>query len=545
MADGSPPVAASTDNPVEKEALQRLADARKEKSTIENDLQNCYFYAAPRRVRRQGSQAQSDPQRSGDDRQLQTSFGFEVADDFASMLIETFMPREGPWAERSLPPNPDEDGNEDDETKQLNDLIAGEDQRIFGLVRASNFYAEVAKGAAPDAAIGLCAMLITDPGAGRPVQCLAVPIREVDMDHGPDGRPDFRSITRKTKNMHVAAHLGKTLWERVPNERRKDAKEKPNQPAEIVWAWWRNWEAFGSVEWKHVVMLDGKLIHETSLTGEGSVAFVLGRFGATPDFAWPDGPLVKSLADLVQLDELRGALIENIDFTLRPPLAYDDDGTINLPVDGLKPGDAVPKRPAGGNHRSFEKIYEPNSIDAGLFELDHLISRIRRLHYVDFPEQRGKTPPTATQWIDELVIRQRRIGTPGFAFWHEFPYEVFQRFRFLGERRGDVRKLESLPDFPKNVTLQPYNPAERAQDSQDVATAVKFAQIGQMIAPTMWQVRVDEGKSLDNLRRKMRDKVIVLRTEEEAEERIQMLTQLGERVLSSGVEQQRRGGTEQ
>jgi hypothetical protein len=300
-----------------------------------------------------------------------------------------------------------------------------------------------------------------------------------------------------------------------------------------VWAWWRNWENFGDFEYAHVVLVDNKLVHDATLKGEGSLPCVIGRFGATPDFAWPDGPLVKSIADLVQLDEVRGALIENLDFTMRPPKAYEDDGVLNLPVDGVRPGDLHPKRPSGGKS-AFEDIYEPRPLEAGLFEVDHLISRIRRMHYVDFPEQRGKTPPTATQWIDELVIRQRRIGTQGYAFWREEPYETFQRFRYLGEKKGVVRPLSSIEGIPSDAALQPYNPAERAQDSQDIATAVRFAEIGMQIAPTMWQVMVDEEKTLTNLQSKFRDEIVALRPQEQVEARIKLLASLGAEVMANG-----------
>jgi hypothetical protein len=513
------------------EALERLADARREKTSVVNDHQNAYYYTHPRRIRRQDSTSTS-AQKPGDDRQLQTSFGSEVVDDYMTMLIETFTPREGPWAERKMPTEPDEDGQEHPEVESLNKLIQAEDAKIFDLIKASNYYSEKAKAGVPDAAIGVVALLIKNPGRGQPIQCLGVPIRELDMDMGPDGRIDFRSITRPSKWRHIPALLGKEIVAKLPDEQASKLREKKNDAVTVVWAWWRNWENFGDVEWQHVVLLDNKLVHEATFSGDGSCPLVVGRFGATPDFAWPDGPLLKSLPDLVQLDEISGALIENIDFTLRPPKAYEDDGTINIPVDGIEPGMLLPKRPSGGQ-TAFEDIYEPRPVEAALFDVDRLEHRIRRLHYVDFPEQRGKTPPTATQWVDELTMRQRRIGTPGYAFWREEPYETFQRFRYLGERRGSVTPLVAL-GVPSNLALNPYNPAERAQDSQDIATAVRFGEIGIGMFPQTWQVAVDEMKSLKNLQAKTRDKIFVFRSEGEVKERIALLGQLGTDLVGNG-----------
>jgi hypothetical protein len=524
--------AAGARKKLKDEALQRLEDARNQKSSILNDHQNCYFYTAPRRIREQSSNSSATPNPPGDDRQLQTSFGFEVVDDFMSMLIDTFMPREGWWAERALPTNPDPDGQEDPEVEDTNKKIRAEDKKVFDQIRASNFYAEIAKAGRPDAAIGVNALLVRDPGKGQPIICLGVPIRELDFDLGPDGRPDFRSVTRHTKYRHLPALLDSTIYAKLPDEQARKVRTAGNTDVDVVWAWWRNWQNEGDVEWQHVVLVAGELIHDATSFGDGSIALLVGRFGATPDFAWPDGPLVKSLPDLVQLDELRAALIENVDFTLRPPKAYEDDGVLNLPSTGVRPAEFYAKRASGGKP-AFEDIYEPRPIQAALFEVDHLQQRIKRLHYIDVPEQQGKTPPTATQWVDELVIRQRRIGTPGFAYWYEFPYEVFQRFRYLAEKRGVVKKPKDL-GVPDNVSLRPYNPAERAQDTQEVSTAVRFAQIGAAIAPTMWRVMVDEGKTLRNFQKKLRDELVVLRSDEEVTEKIKQLVDMGAGQLLGG-----------
>lgn len=513
---------------LQTEALQRLEDARREKRNVTNDHQNAYFYAAPRRIRQQQSQSQTPaPTKPGDDRQLQTSFGFEVVDDFMSMLIQTFTPREGPWAERKLP---EAMRSDDFNIDEVNEAIRLEDEKVFNLIRASNYYSEKAMTGVPDAAVGIVALLVTDPGRGQPYECRGVPIRELEIDKGPDGRPDFRAIVRVTKFRYLKAEVGAEVYAKIDPVELRKYKDQPDQPIEVVWAWWRIWDNLGDHEYQHVVLCQQKLCHQATSIGEGSCALIVGRFGATPDFAWPDGPLLKSLADLVQLDEVRGALIENLDFTLRPPKAYDDDGVINLPTDGVRPGELYPRRPSYGK-QTFEDIYQPRAIDSALFEIDHLTMRIRRLHYVDFPEQKGKTPPTATQWIDELAIRQNRIGTPGFAFWREEPYEAFQRFRYLGEKGGKVRPLDALG---VRVPLQPYNPAERAQDSQDISTSVRFAQIGQAIAPTIWQVAIDELATLQNIRKKMRVTDVVLRDQGEIEQRVKLLASLGTQMTGQG-----------
>lgn len=247
---------------------------------------------------------------------------------------------------------------------------------------------------------------------------------------------------------------------------------------------------------------------------------IVGRFGSTPDFAWPAGPLPKSLPDLRQLDEMRGAFVENHDFTLRPPVAYPDDGVMNV-SGGIEPGMAYPKRP--GTKGEIEQIYKPNPLDAALFDATKLEQRIKRLHYVDFPEQIGKTPPTLGQWLDEMVKAQKKIGTPGYSFWREFPCEVFKRFLYLAEKRGIIEKIEING---ARTTLQAYNPAQRAQENQEVLTATRLIQIGESAFPQIFQAAVDALPTLENIKAKLGDNLVVIRSAESLKQGLANLAQV-------------------
>jgi hypothetical protein len=188
---------------------------------------------------------------------------------------------------------------------------------------------------------------------------------------------------------------------------------------------------------------------------------------------------------------------------------------------GIEAGMAYPKRPNGGR-KVFEQIYEPQSIDVALLDEQNLISRIRRMHYVDFPEQKGKTPPSASQWLDEMVLKQRRIGTPGHSYWREEPYETFQRFRFLLEIRGVVQKVE-LPD---GVSLEPMNPAQRAHENQEVLTGTRLLQIAAGTFPQTLPVMVDDQATLKNFQTKLGDKLVVWREAADMEKAFSNVSQL-------------------
>lgn len=515
MAENSVTIRAETRPTPEQEALKteakdRLADCEREKANIRIDIEEAYYFLAPRRIRQSQGSTDTKPR---DADELQTSLGMEIADDFVTEIIESFTPPEAPWAERKSMPL--DDPNEEE---KLNELAKAEDEKIFAHIRASNYYSEKGKTAVPDLAIGVLAMLITDPGRGQPIRVLGVPIRELEMGLGPDGRIDDRWIKRNTKYRNLAALLpGITFNEEIEKKRR----DEPNAKCCVKWGWWRRWEELGDIVWQAVIFVEDHLVHATRLVGEGSCELVIGRFGATPDFAWPDGPSIKCLPDYRHIDDMTAGKIENIDFLLRPAVAYEDDGVVNL-SGGIESGMAYPKRPNGGR-QIFERIYEPESIDAALLDEQALKQRIRKMHYVDFPEQKGKTPPSASQWLDEMVIRQRRIGTPGYSFWSEEPYETFQRFRYLLEKRGIVKPVQA----PNGASLQPYNPAQRAHDNQEVLTAVRLLQIGGASFPQTMQLEVDGSQTMLNLQKKLGDKIVKFRSPEELQQAAQAFSQIG------------------
>ncbi|BEV44412.1 portal protein [Afipia carboxidovorans] len=516
MAKPSDPAATSPKEALQSEALDRLADCRQQKRLSQIDIEECYFFAAPRRLRSASSQS-TETNRRKDESELQTSIGYEVADDFMTMLIESFMPQSARWAERLAEP-----GTPAGIKTIVEEKAKAEDEKVFGMIRASNFYAELGKQGVPDAAIGVIALDIRNKNTHSAVQCLSVPIRELEINIGPDGRIDDRFQVRKTKFRHLRGILGKDISLPKEIEKKIATPEDAKKPCEVRWGYWKLWDRDDDQYWQHVVMIDDVVIHDELLKGAGSCGLVIGRFGSTPDFAWPDGPMIKALPELRQHDEQRAGFVENVDFTLRPPFTYDDDGVISF-EDGIEPGMAYPRRPGGGRE-TIQPIYEHQPLDAALFEEQKTEKRIRRLHYVDFPEQLGKTPPTLGQWLDEMVKAQKRIGTPGYTFWSEFPFEVFQRFKYLGEKRGAVKPIEV---DGKQLNLTAYNPAQRAQDNQEVLTATRVMQIAGSAFPQVFQAAVDPLETIGNIQRKLGDKLVVLHSKEDLQQAVKDLSQLG------------------
>jgi hypothetical protein len=501
---------------IQKEALDRLADARSQKARFAPDIQEAYFFAAPQKARKVTSTSAASTTQPKDDTELQTSIAIEETENFATTLLNSFMPEGVMWADQRPAVNIDEVLK-----KEVTGQCQSQRRKVFGLIWESNFYAEIGKALNPDAAVGTFGMLIDTKDLHGAVSNYAVPLREMEINIGPDGKVGDRFIVRYTKNRFVRSLIEKDA--RLSDKLSKTIADKPNGQASVTWGWWRDYSE--AVEtWQYVQLVNRELVYEKTLKGAGSCAFVVVTFNRHSEYPFGTGPLLKAAPDLRVLDEMSAAEVDNIDLSLRPPMTYPDDSFANV-EDGVEPGAWYPIR--NGTQDAVRKMYEPNRLDAVYFDQDRRERRVRRLFYNDFPQQRGDTPPTATQWLDEMALAQRKIGTPGVVFWEEGPGAFFTRFRFIALERGLIKEIEYPGQQGKIVSVVADNPTRRAQDQQEVSNAVRSIQIGAELFPEETKVAVDGAATLKNVIDKMGGKdVVVFRDQNQIAQATEMLTKL-------------------
>ena len=262
------------------------------------------------------------------------------------------------------------------------------------------------------------------------------------------------------------------------------------------------------------------------MRGVGSCPLVVGRFNPTPEWPWGVGVMIQCLPEFRNLDEIASGKIRNLDQLLQPAIAWPDDSFANV-EQGLEAGFAYPVRPGTG--ADIKNIYTPNPPDAAIYDRQDLEQRIKRLFFLDWPQQRGDTPPTATQWLDEMTMAQRRIGTPGMPFWKEYVAGVFQRFEYLLERSGDVEPI-MVPDgqgVPRKLSMRPMNPAQIAADQQDVAQASRFLGIVMPTFPEESKMAIDGTKIIAKFREKMGvEDLVIMRSPQDVAAAVQQMQQL-------------------
>jgi len=505
-------VDASLNPELEKQANMRLEDCRKQKAHFELDMREGYFFAAPHRSRSVSSRSPVT-YRPKDNGELNTSFASELCGDFSTVMINTFMPEAEQWAKRQAGIDIPAAAKD-----QVNQQAQDGDRIIFDGITASNFYSECAKCFTPDLALGTVAVWIEDARPHDPIMCQAIPAHELEISLGPNGQIDTRFHVRHTKNSYLKALIPNIA---LPALIEANIKNKPEEKVELRRGFWRDWSDLNAVRWFYVVMIGKTLVKTEELVGNGSCPLVVGRFNPAPEWAWGWGVLLQALPDLRSLDSLCGGKIDNVDMALRPPIAIPDDSMANF-EEGIESGMAYPVRP--GSETAIKNLYNAPSPQTAIYDLQEAKSAIKRLFFLDWPEQRGDTPPSATQWLDQMTMAQRRIGTPGLPFWREFCFEAYLRFQYLLEKRGTLKKIQV---DGKSIALLPYNPAQRAADQQDVAQAGRAIEMLGQAFPEEWKIAVDGNTTIVNIVKALgANKLIEMRKPDDVKAAIGQLSQL-------------------
>ena len=492
--------------------LARISAARQDRSRRQAQINDYLDHADPAQPRIGESTTHGqDNDRADDIGTLYDGTLMEVHEDFGSDLVDRVMPRTRNWVNYE----PAEDLDEA-LAKSLEDEFKQRTTTIFAAVRKSNLYAEAAGGWAMHLAHGTGAMTIVDHGAGQPLCFEAITPAQLLIERGPGGR-----LSLKGREFSWPLEDAMTYWpdyDWKPKHRQKlKNKSQKRVPVRIVEAATLMPDP-GGEKWQWRVCVDDELVHDSMLSGRGSCPIIVTRWRTISTSAWGIGPGLKCLPDAMTLNQERRLVLKNLGKLVDPPTAYDDDGVLN-PEGGVGAGDWIPRLPGS----KLEQLKPEGNIEAAYYEQGYLQDCIRRALYQYGPRQRGKTPPTATQWMEEKNEEGRRLELPTGKVYEEGPIAILDRVEYLLTQRGTLNPAITA-EGGKIVSLRPMSPLARQQDAEDVSAANQIlAVLRQNLDPQTLASTVDLQATAENLVKAMDNKIIVIRSADAADALLQQV----------------------
>ena len=433
-----------------------------------------------------------------------TSLPEELATDLAGDLVTYYTPAESKWLdieamEADL-----------DSVPEVLELLSEREDDIRGLIEASNYYDIAPQWGFEASSHGTPALWVQKAHSTQPLHFEVVQPNELLIVPGHLGILDrFRETTVPASTLQALF----ADWPVDLSEPNLQAKiRKASQTVKVCWGFWVDWSDAGNPQWKAQVTADGKAIMAPQPIGPlaGPCPLIVGRFNPQARKPWGRGPGWKALPDMRVLDKIIEVTLAGLDQSIMNTIIYPDDGFLDL-SEGIEGGRAYPAS------RNFTKdsVYDLSrnvNVDQGFYSEERFEAKLRSAFYQDGPRQRGETPPTAAQWVDERRRVQQRLGKPSAPLWTELIAPMIQRVEWLAEREGIIRGAITLNS--KQINTKPVSPLQKAQNQDQVMVAQSNLNLAATVMADQAGTVVDLVETFKNIVKKSGDELTVIRKEQ-------------------------------
>lgn len=487
-----------------KDFSSRYARAKKWRNAAEPHIREVLRFCAPGRQNDFDKKANDTHDYDAD---TYTALPEELALDFASDLVTYFTPAEARWSEYLVTAPVSED-----EVDAVQEIVDDRENVIFELIQSSN-YNDTAPQILFECCHGTTAMWVDSAHLTQPVFVESIPPNELLITPGHLGYLDrFREKSVMTHTLPALLDgwdvdlSDRTLAERI---------KKPDDSCKVCWGFWLDWTDPGNPFWRAEVTIDGKCVSEPAMEWgpmAGGCPLLVGRFNPEVGRPWGRGPGRKALPDMRVLDKIDDIMLTAMDQATLPTLIYPDDGFLDL-SEGVEAGRAYPAGRGFDRNQIFE-LQRGANLDHSFFSEEHIEQRIRTAFYQDGPRQRGETPPTASQWLDERRRVQQRIGKPSAPLWKEFFLPFIQRVEYLAVQAG--RLEATITHNEQVITVLPVSPLQKAQNQDKVLVSRSNLDLAFAVAGEQTPAVVDLFETFKNIVHASGDELTVIRKEDDA-----------------------------
>lgn len=488
--------------------LKRVNDARMDRDRMAPLINEVYRLGQPYRSRVTTTLTQTtQPITETDITDILDGTLQEAIEDFASDMIATFTPPHEPWVKHvpSVTLSPQEQ-------KAIGDQLKGL-ERAFWEDMAKSTYYDAAYECFHDLASGTMAMCRKAYGPTDPIIYEPLPTAQVLVDHGPRGGNDLRAYEAFVTLRDLKA-LYPDIVKRLP-----ETKLKANENAKMLiqHGSHRLWDRRSGTFYRSFFYVDNQLVWEKVLDGEGAPSVIVGRWRTTSESAYGIGPAFKACPPARVLQELTALHLAIMHKTTDPPIFYSGDGTQNL-EQGLDAGAAYDM----GEGFQVEELSPKGRFDVSFFAQEDLRMQVRRALYQDKPEQKGDTPPSATQWADQSERTKQRFEIPRGKLYTEWVMPTVVGHWWARNQQGLWPKIETNSGV---VTLQPMSPQAKARSFEDVARAERILAMAANFMPEQTQLALNVPATIERIKNVLSDDIVVVRSDEEIAQIVAMQAQ--------------------
>lgn len=499
-----------------KAELERIKEARQLRSDKQEYLNAFYSLALPHRAKIGENRSARYSTDDNDQDDIFDGTLQECVCDFASDQADFFIPDYRPWCKTEVSSNI----TSPTDRKELLSLIKQRDDKLYELIAATNFYEE-AYEIFHDVAGSAGGVIIPDAPRIDEVRVRPVFMSGLIMDDLAYSGIDGRWSEYEVKSSQLKSVIGKEAYDKYSASSKK-VKPKGNAKLRIIQGC-RLKETKQGYRWLWATFVDDVLVQKTLLPPATPPPLAVARWRASPPNPWGPGPAYIAIPAARTLDELTYLNLRKLAKEADPPMSFEADGVFN-PENGIDNGTFVARR-AGSQAPSA--LYEPSKAQNAYFTEEGLTAFIKRALYQDKPEQPGKTPPTASQWIDEKTMYQRRQQARR-RIYREFVLPVLRRFEYVFTRRGQLEPIIFKDEAIKTTFVSPLS---KSSDANEVSTGIQFAQSTVGLFSETALASIDVYETMVNWQNKLEDTTVVLKQPDQQGDLIKQMLGEGRNIV--------------
>lgn len=438
-----------------KAILEKFSAAQARRTPWETHWKQAYDYTIPQRSVFSGGF-------SAGSRRVDNLFDATAADaaeQLAASLLAQLTPPWSQWV--GLKPGP---ALSDVEIENIAPILEEASQTIREQFDRSNFAVEMHQ-CYLDLVVGGTACLLfeeTKPGSYSAFKFTAIPLSEVYLEEGEEGRLDVTFRKSEVDYDELSARFS-SVKKIVGFERNamRDLSKKYKIIESVI-------PENNGYQYSAVLVDVGSdpiLLKEKQITQSPFINF---RWLKSPGEIYGRSPVMKALPDIKTANKVVELILKNASIAVTGIWQADDDGVLNPANIKLIPGSIIPKA-VGSN--GLQPLKMPGNFDVSQLILEDLRRRINHALLADRLTQISDRRMTATEVLERAAEMAQMLGATYGRLQSEMLTPIARRAYKILKRRG------AIPDLMldgRTLALDDRSPLARAQAQRDVQSTLSW-----------------------------------------------------------------------